>query len=122
MLCQKLQQLTIATVRSALRTGDNAEAIRELKRQIECKSAKSPHEYRSETCRTDMMVNSMRREARALIPLLKCEDNAEYVTTQKYADTLISHLNLKNSLQSPGKRPDQLAFYSQNGKGTNSLW
>lgn len=47
VLYKDLQQLPLAKIRRKLRTDDNTEAIRELRRQIECKSANGPQEYRS---------------------------------------------------------------------------
>lgn len=47
VLYQELQKLFLAKVRNALRIDDNAEAIRDLKRQIVFRSANCPDEYRS---------------------------------------------------------------------------
>lgn len=117
VLYKELQRLTLSKIRKDLRTDDNAEAIRGLKREIECKSANGPKEYRSDICQTDIMVKAMRGESWALMPLLKCEESEGHTTIQQYADTLISHLHLKNSLQPVGRRTDQLTFYANDDYG-----
>lgn len=63
-----------------------------------------------------MIVEYVKGETWARNPLLKCKYNAEYTTPQKCTDALISHLQLKNSLQSSGKCPDTLVFYSESGE------
>lgn len=77
MLYQELKRLMLAKVRSTPSTNDNAEAIRRLRKQIECKCANGRIAYRSMICQTDMLAKSMKDEAWALTSLLKCKNDAE---------------------------------------------
>lgn len=97
ILRQELVSLTLAQVRQT-ENCDRADALRCLKRKIDRLSANGPHDYRSETCKIDVLIDCLKGERWALPTILRCKENENTQSLQSYIDCLLNFIHTSANL------------------------